>query len=258
MQITMENKRVLITAGGSGICKTVAEMFIKNKAKVHICDVDKGALDQFHVLYPEAGLSLCDVSDPEQVSQLFADADRSLGGLDILINGAGIGGPAGSVEQIDISDWGKTIAVNLNGTFYCTKLAIPRIRKAGGGSIINFSSTAGFLAYANRSPYAAAKWGIIGFTKTLALEVGKDSICVNAICPGPVEGERMTRVIEKEAEVKKVSVQAIRKNYTKGNALNTFINPEEIASTILFLCSSQGCKITGQAISVDGFVETHE
>jgi len=253
----MENKRVLITAGGSGICRTVAEMFIKNKAKVHICDVDQAVLNEFKALYPETGISRCDVSDQKQVSQLFADADDSLGGLDILINGAGIGGPAGTVDQIDIPAWDQTIAVNLNGTFYCTRLAVPRIKKAGRGSIINFSSTAGFLAYALRSPYAAAKWGIIGFTKTLALELGKDGIRANAICPGVVEGDRMDRVIEKEAKVRGVSVQEVRENYTRGNALKTFINPEEIASTILFLCSEQGSKITGQSIAVDGFVETN-
>lgn len=258
MEISMKNKRVLITAGGSGICRVVAEMFIKNGANVYICDVNQIALNEFKAVYPEAGISLCDVSDHEQVSQLFADIDKSLGGLDILINGAGIGGPAGSVDQIDIPGWNQTIAVNLNGTFYCSRLAVPRLKKAGGGSIINFSSTAGFLAFALRSPYAAAKWGIIGFTKTLALELGKDGIRVNAICPGVVEGERMDRVIEKEAKVREISVEEVRKNYTLGNALQTFISPEEIASTILFLCSKQGCKITGQTIPVDGFVESHE
>lgn len=254
----MENKRVLITGGGSGICRIVAEMFIKNGANVHICDVNQAALNEFKAVYPETGTSLCDVSDQKQVSRLFADADNFLGGLDILVNGAGIGGPAGTVDQIDIPGWDQTIAVNLNGTFYCSRLAVPRIKKTGTGSIINFSSTAGFLAYALRSPYAAAKWGIIGFTKTLALELGKDGIRVNAICPGVVEGDRMDRVIEKEAKVRGISVQEVRENYTRGNALKTFISPEEIASTILFLCSKQGSKITGQSIAVDGFVETNE
>lgn len=258
MEITIKNKRVMITAGGSGICRTVAEMFIKNGAKVHVCDVDQVALNEFKTVHPEVGISLCDVSDHEQVTRLFADADKSLGGLDILINGAGIGGPAGRVDEIEILDWDQTIAVNLNGTFYCSRLAVPRIKKAGQGSILNFSSTAGFLAFALRSPYAAAKWGIIGFTKTLALELGQYGIRVNAICPGVVEGERMDRVIKKEAEVKGISVQKVRENYTLGNALKTFISPEEIASTILFLCSDQGGKITGQTIAVDGFVESHE
>jgi len=255
----MKNKRVLITAGGSGICRAVAKAFIKNGAKVHICDLDRAALDEFKILYPDAGVSQCDVSDHEQVSQLFADADNSLGGLDILINGAGIGGPAGTVDQIDIEGWNQTIGVNLNGTFYCSRLAVPRLKKAGSGSsIINFSSTAGFLAYAFRSPYAAAKWAIIGFTKSHAMELGRYGIRVNAVCPGIVEGERMDRVINKEAAAKGISVKEVRDNYTRGNALKTFINPEEIASTVLFLCSEYGSKITGQAVPVDGFTESNE
>jgi len=258
MEITMKNKRVLITAGGSGICRSVAEMFIENGAKVHICDVNQNSLDEFKALYPQAGASLCDVSDPVRVSALFEDADQHLGGLDILINGAGIGGPIGTVGQVDIQDWDQTIAVNLNGSFYCARLAVPRIKKAGQGSIINFSSSAGFLAFALRSPYAAAKWGLIGFTKTLAKELGQDKIRVNAICPGVVEGERMDRIIAGEAKVRGISQQEVRDNYTKGNALNTFINPKEIASTILFLCSEHGSKITGQTVAVDGFVETNE
>ncbi len=258
MEITVKNKRVLITAGGSGICRTVAEIFIKNGAKVHICDLDRSVLDEFKELYPDVGISVCDVSDQKQVIQLFEDCDRTLGGLDILINGAGVGGPAGTVDQIDTADWDRTIAVNLNGTFYCSRLAVPRIRRAGQGSIINFSSTAGFLAYALRSPYAAAKWGIIGLTKSMALELGRDGIRVNAICPGVVEGERMDRVIGKEAVARGISEQEVRENYTRGNALNTFISPEEIASAILFLCSTHGSKITGQTLPVDGFTESNE
>ena len=258
MEISMENKRVLITAGGSGICRAVAEMFLGKKARVHICDVDQNALDEFKTVFPQAGISLCDVSDPNQVELLFKDADQHLGGLDILINGAGIGGPAGSVDQINIQGWEKTIAVNLNGSFYCARQAVPRIKKAGKGNIINFSSSAGFLAYAFRSPYAAAKWGITGLTKTLAKELGPHGIRVNAVSPGVVEGDRMDRVIAKEARLKGISEQEVRANYTKGNALGTFIKPEEIASTILFLCSEYGSKITGQTVAVDGFVETND
>ena len=258
MEITMQNKRVLITAGAAGICRAVAEMFITNGASVHICDINRNAMDEFKALYPEAGTTLCDVSNPAQVSTLFEDADKHLGGLDILINGAGTGGGIGPVEQIDIPDWEQTIAVNLSGSFYCARLAVPRIKRSGTGSIINFSSTAGFLAYEYRSPYAAAKWGIIGFSKTLALELGRYGIRVNAICPGAMKGERMDGIIAEEAKAKGLSEQEVRDNYVRCNALKTFIDPREIASTILFLCSEYGSTITGQAIAVDGFVESHK
>lgn len=258
MEITMKDKRVLVTAGGSGICRAVADMFIKEGAQVHVGDVDQQALDDFKENHPDAGATLCDVSDSKQVEALFEASDHQLGGLDILINGAGIGGSIGTVDQIDIPGWTQTIDVNLNGAFYCAKLAVPRIKKNGQGSIINFSSTAGFLACAMRSPYAAAKWGIIGFTKTLALELGQHGIRVNAICPGVVEGERMDRIIAGEAKAKGLTEEAVRQSYTQGNALKTFIHPDDIAATILFICSEYGDKITGQAISVDGFVESHE
>lgn len=258
MEISVKDKRVLITAGGAGICRTVAEAFINEGAKVHVCDLDQAALKDFKDSYPDVEISICNVSDPEQVTELFEDSDRTLGGLDILINGAGIGGPAGTVDKLGVEEWNQTIAVNLNGTFYCSRLAVPRIKEAGQGSIINFSSTAGFLAYAMRSPYAAAKWGIIGFTKSLALELGQDNIRVNAVCPGVVEGERMDRVIQKEATFKRISEEEVRKNYTKGNALRTFVSPEDIAFEIIFLCSDHGSKITGQALAVDGFTESNE
>ncbi|MCG8617883.1 MAG: SDR family oxidoreductase [Desulfobacterales bacterium] len=258
MKISMENKKVLITAGGSGICRVVADMFLAEGATVHICDVDPAAVKDFSGSHPKAGGTVCDVSDPGQVENLFEAADRHLKGLDILINGAGIGGSIGTVDEIDTEGWRRTVEVNLNGTFHCARLAVPRIKARGCGSIINFSSTAGFLAYAMRSPYAAAKWGLIGFTKTLALEQGRYGIRVNAVCPGVVEGERMDRVIAGEAAAKGISEAQVRENYTRGNALRTFVSPEDIGSTILFLCSDYGNKITGQAIAVDGFTESNE
>ena len=187
---------------------------------------------------------------------LFRKAESCLGGIDILVNGAGIGGPAGKVEDIDPLEWNLTLDVGINGTFYCTKYAVPFLKLSGGGSIINFSSAAGIMGYPYRSPYAASKWAIEGFTKTLAMELGEYNIRVNAIVPGIVEGNRMEGVIANEAVVKGLSKEKVRETLIQGISMRTFVTAADVARMILFLCSNAGRNINGQSIGVDGFTET--
>ncbi|MCH6581738.1 MAG: SDR family oxidoreductase, partial [Proteobacteria bacterium] len=200
--------------------------------------------------------TVVDVSDPAAVDRLFDEALRELGGLDILINNAGISGPTGLVEDVTPEAWNHTIAVNLSGQFYCIRRAVPLLKQAGGGSIINISSTAGIMGYPLRTPYAASKWAVVGLTKSLAMELGPSGIRVNAICPGSIEGENMQRVIAAEAQARETDPVSLRKSYEKQNSLRTFIAPEDIANMILFTCSDAGAKISGQALSVDGNTET--
>ncbi|MDX1576405.1 MAG: SDR family NAD(P)-dependent oxidoreductase, partial [Kiloniellales bacterium] len=176
----LDGKRVLITAGGAGIGRAIAGAFRAAGARVHICDVDEQALADAKGQWPELGTSHTDVADPEQVERLFEDALEGLGGLDFLANTAGIAGPTAAVEDCDIDGWRRTLAVNLDATFYCARRAIPVLKAAGGGAIVNMSSSAGLFGYALRSPYVAAKWAIIGFTKTLAMELGPHGIRANA------------------------------------------------------------------------------
>ncbi len=249
-------KRVLITAGGAGIGRAIAGAFGAAGARVHVCDVDAEALAEAKDQWPELGTTVTDVADPDQVDRLFDEALSALGGLDFLVNNAGIAGPTAAVEDCDLEDWRQTIAVNLHATFYCSRRAIPALKAAGGGGIVNMSSSAGLFGYALRSPYVAAKWAIIGFTKTLAMELGPHGIRANAICPGPVAGPRIDRVIAAQAEARGVPEQAIRDTYTRNVSLRSFIEPEDIANGVIYLCSPMGAMVSGQAFPIDGHTES--
>ena len=200
MNHSAQGLRVLVTAGAAGIGKAFAAAFAAAGAKVFVCDIDPGALDALRATQAEIGSCVADVAEPAQVDALFDAATAFLGGLDVLINNAGIAGPTSPVEAIAIADWNRTIAVDLSGMFYCTRRAVPLLKQAGGGSIINLSSVAGRLGFPLRTPYAAAKWAVVGFTKSLAMELGPANIRVNAIQPGAVEGERIERVIAAKAK----------------------------------------------------------
>ena len=256
MELRCEGLRVIVTAAAGGIGRIIAATMQANGARVHICDILESRLVEFKAAFPDIGATLADVSDPEQVDRLFDDANASLGSLDVLVNNAGIAGPTGPVEELAPADWDRTMAVNINSQFYCARRAIPMLRKAGGGAIINLSSAAGLFGYPLRSPYAASKWAVVGFTKTLAMELGNDGIRVNAICPGPVEGPRIDGVISARAQSQGQPVAAVREGYLRQNSLHTFIAAQDIADLVLFLCSDAGRKISGQALSVDGSTET--
>ena len=250
-------QRVLITAGASGIGECLAKAFGRDGARVHICDTNEQALEQ--MLAANRGTisgTIADVSVPEAVDRLFDDVRSELGGLDVLINNAGIEGPIAPVEDISAEAWRRTIAVNLDGQFLCARNAVPLLKSAGGGSIINISSTAGLGGCPNRAPYVASKWAVIGLTKTLAMELGAFGIRVNAICPGSVDGERIRRVINADAKARGKKVEEVRESYVKTNSMRALIQPEEIADLARFLCAETGTHITGQALSIDGHTET--
>jgi NAD(P)-dependent dehydrogenase (short-subunit alcohol dehydrogenase family) len=248
--------RVLVTAGASGIGSALAATFADAGAKVFVCDIDRVALDAWRAVRPDIGACVADVADPRQVDALFDAATAFLGGLDVLINNAGIAGPTAPVEAIDIADWNRTIAVDLNGMFYCTRCAVPLLKQAGGGSIINLSSVAGRLGYPLRTPYAAAKWAVVGFTKSLAMELGPANIRVNAIQPGIVEGERIERVISAKAKALGVSCDEYKRSLLSKVSLRRTVNPADIAAMALFLATAAGRNISGQALSVCGNVES--
>jgi len=252
----VEGKRVIVTAAADGIGRAIADGFLDGGAQVHVCDVNADALEKFANERPGLGVHLADVSDANAVDAMFDAAEADMGGLDILINNAGIAGPTGTLESMTGDDWRRTLDVNVVGMFHCLKRALPLMKAAGGGAVINLASSAGIMGYPLRTPYAASKWAVVGLTKSLAMEAGPDGVRVNAICPGPVTGERMERVIAAEAAAKNVPEDDIRASYTSLTSLRSFIDPEEIASSILFLCSDAGAKITGQVLSVDGNTES--
>jgi NAD(P)-dependent dehydrogenase (short-subunit alcohol dehydrogenase family) len=256
MQSAPKGLRIIVTAGAGGIGQAIAEAFLENGARVHICDVVEERLAGCQAAWPELGTSLADVSDPVQVDRLFEAATRRLGGLDVLVNNAGIAGPTAPVEEVAPELWERTMAVNINGQFFCARRAVPLLKMAGGGSIVNISSTAGLMGYPLRSPYAASKWAVIGLTKTLAMELGQFGIRVNAICPGPIKGPRMEAVMAAQATARGVTIDLVHEETYRQTSMRTFIDRRDIAALVLFLCSRAGAKITGQALAVDGHTET--
>jgi NAD(P)-dependent dehydrogenase (short-subunit alcohol dehydrogenase family) len=250
MEFSAKGMRVLVTAGAAGIGRVIARTFVEHGAKVHICDVDENALAGTKKQLPGVTQTLADVSKVADVERLFDDVKKFLQGLDVLVNNAGIAGPTGKVEDIRPEDWDRTIAIDLNGMFYCTRKAMPLIKEAGGGSIINLSSTAGRLAFPLRSPYAAAKWAVVGFTKTLAAEAGPQKVRVNCIQPGIVEGDRVDRVVAAKAEATGAKPEKVRADMLATTSLRSTVTAQDIANMALFLATVPGRHISGQAISV--------
>jgi len=255
MDNSVKDLRVLITAGGGGIGRAMTDVFHEAGARVHICDIVQSALDDTIRAFPGVTATLADVSSLADVDRLFVDAKANLGGLDCMINNAGIAGPTGKVEDIDVQEWERCIAIDVNGMFYCTRLAVPMLKAAGGGSIINLSSSAGRLGFPYRTPYAAAKWGVVGFSKSLSMELGEDKIRVNAIQPGIVEGARIDKVIEDKANAVGISVEEQRKLALKYTSMKQMVSPYDIANMALYLASPMGATVSGQAISVCAGVE---
>jgi len=252
----MTNRTVLISGAAAGIGRSISEAFIAEGAQVHICDSSAEAIADFLKANPKATATQADVANTDDVDRVFTEFSNNYAQLDILVNNAGISGPAAAVENVAPDDWDHCIAVNLSGAFYMTHRAVPLIKQSGGGSIINMSSSAGLFGTPMRSPYAASKWGLIGLTKTWAMELGPHNIRVNAVCPGCVSGPRIDGVIERDAKERGVSPQEIRDVYQRQSSMRTFVSAEEIAATVLFLASAKAAKISGQALSVDGHTET--
>ena len=252
MNTSAKDLRVLVTAGAGGIGRAIAMTFVEHGARVHICDIDHNALEEMKAAAPAVTRTVADVSSRAEVDRLFADVKQTLGGLDVLVNNAGIAGPTAKVEDISPEEWERCIAVDLNAMFYCTRLAMPLIKAAGGGSIICLSSAAGRLGFAQRTPYAAAKWAVVGFTKSLAIEAGPEGVRVNCIQPGNVAGERIDRVIEAKAKALGITFEAMKNRLLESASLRTFVTAQDIANTALFLATDAGRHISGQALPVCG------
>jgi NAD(P)-dependent dehydrogenase (short-subunit alcohol dehydrogenase family) len=250
--VSMQGSKVLITAGASGLGLEMARVFVAEGADVFICDVDKQALEAARKELPKIHIAVADVSDETSVADLFAQVEKALGGLDVLINNAGIAGPTGYVETLTREDWDRTLAVNITGQFLCARLAIPLLKRSGAGVMINLSSAAGHLGFAGRSAYSASKWAVVGFTKTLAIELGAHGIRVNAILPGAVEGPRIRAVIDAKARTLGRPVAEVAAQYESQAALGRMVSARDIANMALFTASPAAGSVSGQALVVDG------
>jgi len=241
-------KRVLITAGASGIGRAMGEAFAAAGLEVWITDVDAAALA---AAPPSWACHHADAVDEAAMAAVIAQ----MGSVDVLCANAGIAGPTAQIEDIALEAWRACVSVNLEGAFIAAKHAAPRMKAAGQGAIILTSSTAGLYGYPNRAPYAAAKWAVIGLMKTLAMELGPHGIRANAICPGAVEGARMEGVLAREAQAKGMSRDQVYDGYAAGTSLRRFVEADDIAQMAVFLGSDAARLVSGQVIAVDGHTE---
>lgn len=249
---THEGMRVLVTAGAGGIGRSIAKALASAGATVHVCDVDLAGLKQLSDEEPRISTSVCDVADHAAVLRMVEHAAVTLGGLDVLVNNAGIAGATASVADLKPEDWEQVLRVNLTGTFLVTQAAIPHLKASAMGSILVISSLAGRFGYANRSAYSASKWGLLGLTKTLSRELGEFGICVNAILPGAVDGPRLQQVLTGRAQITGRSLEQEAAGALANQSLKQFVRPSDIAALAVFLTSAGARAISGQALGVDG------
>jgi NAD(P)-dependent dehydrogenase (short-subunit alcohol dehydrogenase family) len=256
MDLGIAELKVLVTAGAAGIGLEIAKAFLREGARVHVCDIDENAVVSVGRDNPRLTASVCDVADRAQVAALFGTAVPQLGGLDCLVNNAGIAGPTGAVQDIDPLEWDRCIQVNLTGQFNCARLAIPHLLEGDAAgrnrSMMNVSSQAGRFGFAMRAPYAASKWAVIGFTKSLALELGPSGIRVNALLPGIVAGDRQRRVLQAKADARGVRFEEIERLAFSHTSIKEYVTAEQLADLVVYSASPRARTISGQALSVCG------
>ena len=247
-----EARRVVVTAGGGGIGLIIAQAFVAAGDRVHVCDVDADALERVTRDNPGITGTVCNVADRAAVERFVDEAVDALGGIDVLVNNAGIAGPTTSVENLDPDEWDAVLAVNLTGPFNVTRLAIPHLKKSDSGVVIMMSSVGGRFGYANRSTYATTKRALIALAETLALELGDHGIRVNTIAPGAVSGPRMDGVLQARAAATGRNLDDVLTDALGIQAIKRFADPRDIAELALFLAGEHATTITGQTFAIDG------
>ncbi len=249
-------QRVLVTAGASGIGREIARAFVDSAAKVCVCDIDANALNTAAQEIPGLATVVCDVSKRGDIERMVPASVDALGGLDVLVNNAGISGPTAPVEDVDPDQWEAVMTVDVIGTFHVTRLGIPHLKRSAAGSIVVMSSLGGRFGYPNRSAYCTAKMGLIGFAKTLSRELGQYNISVNAIAPGAVAGPRLDRVLQGRASAEHETLEEETTAAMNIQSIKRFVDPKDIAALILFLTSDAGKSISGQVLPIDNDAQT--
>jgi len=252
----VENQNVLVTAGASGIGREIARAFAASGARVFVCDIDRAGLDALAAEIPGLGAAVCDIASRTDVASMVARAAVTLGGIDVLVNNAGVPGPTAAVEDVDMDEWERVVDVNLNGTFNVTRLAIPHLKRSAAGSIIMLSSVAGRFGYPHRAAYSTTKWGLIGLTKTLSIELGEHGIRVNAIAPGAVGGPRFERVLESRAKQSGQSIETVAEAAFHAQSIKGPVDARDVAALAVFLASSRAKFISGATLPIDGDRQT--
>jgi len=255
VKIEMNGRKVIVTAGGSGIGRVIADTFARAGASVATCDIDPAFAAE-----GEGQAIRCwqaDVGDPVSAGHFMSEAIRWLGGIDVLINNAGVSGPTKLVEEITDDEWSRTMDINLNGQFYCVRAAVPTMKAQRAGVILNVSSTAGRMGMPRRSVYSASKYAVRGFTDVLAVELGEYNIRVNAILPGVVNGARVRRVLTEQARVVGETLEEYMPRILHNVSMHTAVEADDVANMALFLASDGARFVSGQSIGVCGNLESY-
>jgi len=251
---TIPGEVAVVTGAGAGIGRQIADHLTDAGVDVAINDIDEAALAEAQDVLADNDGSLATVQgnagEWEAAEELVDTAIGEFGGLDIVVNNVGIAGPTKPCEEITREEFFGTLEINLGATFETSKVAIPHLRRSGGGRIVNISSMSGKRPLRDRTPYTTSKMGVIGFTRTLAVELAEDDITVNAICPGSVEGPRLDAVIEDQAESQGRAAEDVEEEFKSVSPMNTFVRAEDIADAVLFLCSDRAERMTGQDLNV--------
>ena len=247
----------IVTGGGRGIGRAIALRFAAEGAAVALAATGREALEATAAEIRDAGgralVCVTDVADEAAVERMVAATLAEWSRLDILVNNSGIAGPTAAAIELSRADWDRTLAINVTGAYLCAKHALPHMMKRRSGRIINITSVAGRIGYAFRSPYAVSKWGMIGLTRSLALEAGSHGITVNAIAPGAVKGERIDEVLRSRAEALGVTPEQVERDFfIEPTALKRMIDPEEIAAAALYFASDEARGVTGETLAVSG------
>jgi NAD(P)-dependent dehydrogenase (short-subunit alcohol dehydrogenase family) len=252
---TLLGERAIVTGGADSVAREIAELFVREGAQVHICDINEESLDRARREIPGLEVTLADVSDSKAVEHVFNEARNWMGDPTILINVVGVGGPRVQIEDLTTADWRTVMAANVDGMFYTIRAAVPGMKAAGHGCIVNFSSASTRTGLPLRTPYVTSKFAVEGLTRNLARELGPSNIRVNAILPGVINNARMRGIINRNAEAENKSPEQIAQRYLDFISLRTMVEPEEIAETVLFIAGPSGRHISGQLIGVCGNAE---
>ncbi len=246
MTMSVSGKHALVTGGSSGIGSTIAFAMAEAGAAVTICGRRRQQLDEMAARHKNIHAEVADVTDQKSIAQLY---DR--GPFDIVVANAG-GAESAPAEKISAELWTNTLNVNLTGAFFSVQPAIAGMRAKKWGRIVFIASTAGIRAAPYIAPYVAAKHGVIGLMRTLALETAKDGITVNAVCPSYTETPMLEQAVARIVATTKRSEAEARAALAAKNPQGRFITPQEVADTVLWLCTEGSASITGQAISLSG------